>query len=73
VLTRTVIDRDVPVGVAADLAELFHGLSTRDLLAGFEVVERFSEVGSPAGLADLEAYLADPIQASTLDRPRTAD
>ncbi len=73
VVTRAVIDRDVPAGVATDLAELFHGLSTRDLLAGFEVVERFYEIGSPAGLADLEAYLAGPIHAPTLDPPRSSD
>jgi NDP-sugar pyrophosphorylase family protein len=40
-----------------DLSLLFHELSVRGELAGFEVQQRFYEVGSPAGLADLEQYL----------------
>jgi NDP-sugar pyrophosphorylase family protein len=40
-----------------DLSTLFHELSVRGELAGFEVQQRFYEVGSPAGLADLEQYL----------------
>lgn len=40
-----------------DLAELFHDLSLRGELAGFQVTERFYEIGSPEGLRDLEAYL----------------
>jgi len=35
-------------------------LADRGELAGYEVTERFYEVGSPAGLADLEAHLASP-------------
>jgi NDP-sugar pyrophosphorylase family protein len=41
----------------ADLAALFHQLSLQGQLAGFEVHERFYEIGSPAGLRDLEHYL----------------
>jgi NDP-sugar pyrophosphorylase family protein len=41
----------------SDLAALFHELSMQGKLAGFEVHERFYEVGSPAGLRDLEQYL----------------
>ncbi|HUA20760.1 MAG TPA: sugar phosphate nucleotidyltransferase [Bryobacteraceae bacterium] len=40
-----------------DLAALFGTLSGRGCLAGFEVHERFYEIGSPAGLRDLELYL----------------
>ncbi len=40
-----------------DLAALFHELSVSGRLAGFEVRERFYEIGSPAGLRDLEEYL----------------
>jgi N-acetyl-alpha-D-muramate 1-phosphate uridylyltransferase len=40
-----------------DLATLFHDLSLQGQLAGFEVSERFYEIGSPAGLSDLERYL----------------
>jgi NDP-sugar pyrophosphorylase family protein len=44
-----------------DLATLFHELSVRGQLAGYEVNHRFYEIGSPAGLHDLELYLAGPI------------
>lgn len=40
-----------------DLAALFHQLSLQGQLAGYEVARRFYEIGSPAGLQDLELYL----------------
>jgi NDP-sugar pyrophosphorylase family protein len=40
-----------------DLATLLHQLSLEGRLAGFEVSERFYEIGSQQGLADLERYL----------------
>jgi hypothetical protein len=42
----------------SDLAELFYDLGERGLLGGFEVSERFYEVGSEAGITDLEEMLA---------------
>lgn len=42
----------------SDLAALFHYLSLQGRLAGFEVHQRFYEIGSPAGLRDFEEYLA---------------
>ncbi len=41
----------------SDLAVLFHELSLQGRLAGFEVHQRFYEIGSPAGLRDFEHYL----------------
>jgi NDP-sugar pyrophosphorylase family protein len=41
----------------SDLALLFHDLSLQGRLAGFQVHERFYEIGSPAGLRDFEQYL----------------
>ena len=41
-----------------DLALLFHELSIQGLLGGYEVRQRFYEIGSPAGLRDLEEYLS---------------
>jgi NDP-sugar pyrophosphorylase family protein len=41
----------------SDLAALFHELSVQGRLAGFEVHERFYEIGSPGGLRDFEQYL----------------
>lgn len=57
VVQRDVIEQRVPSGVVADLAPMFQALSEEGLLAGFEVVERFYEVGSPTGLKELTAVL----------------
>jgi NDP-sugar pyrophosphorylase family protein len=56
-LSRRVIADDIPSGTVADLATLLHGLSLRGELAGFEVAQRFYEIGSPAGLEELERWL----------------
>jgi len=42
----------------SDLAEALSVLSRAGRLAGFEATERFYEIGTPTGLADLEAHLA---------------
>jgi NDP-sugar pyrophosphorylase family protein len=56
VLERALLER-VPTGVVSDLADLYHDLSVAGELAGYEVAQRFYEIGSPEGLRDLEAYL----------------
>jgi NDP-sugar pyrophosphorylase family protein len=48
----------VPKDRPTDLAALFEDLASRGLLAAHEVRRRFYEVGSFAGLAELEAHLA---------------
>lgn len=58
VLARTVVEEHVPPAAVLDLAALFRALSRQGRLAGYEVAERFYEIGSPDGLRDLEAYLA---------------
>jgi N-acetyl-alpha-D-muramate 1-phosphate uridylyltransferase len=40
-----------------DLTQVMRDLIARGELAGFEVTERFYEIGSPAGLAELETLL----------------
>src|SRR5581483_10103940 len=47
-----------------DLGAVFHYLSLQGRLAGFEVHERFYEIGSPAGLRDFERYLASQPHAT---------
>jgi NDP-sugar pyrophosphorylase family protein len=47
----------VPVEVPNDMADAFAALSRAGRLAGLEATERFFEIGTPAGLADLEAHL----------------
>jgi NDP-sugar pyrophosphorylase family protein len=56
VLRRGVVE-SIPKDVVCDLGDVYHELSLRGDLAGFEVVTRFYEVGSPAGVAALESYL----------------
>jgi MurNAc alpha-1-phosphate uridylyltransferase len=58
VLRAEIVEQRVPRAEVADLADLFHVLSLEGKLAGVEVEERFYEVGSPEGLAELERYLA---------------
>jgi len=56
VLRRDVVDA-IPSDSVVDLADVYRDLSARRELAGYEVSERFYEVGSPGGLAELEAHL----------------
>ena len=61
-LERRVVAEEVPSGAKADLSELFHALSLRGQLGGFESTERFYEIGSPAGLEDFAQWLAQRAQ-----------
>jgi NDP-sugar pyrophosphorylase family protein len=54
---RAITDRVGP-GQVADLSDVMRDLSAAGELAGFEVADRFFEIGSPEGLADLERHLA---------------
>jgi|SRR5690349_2372520 NDP-sugar pyrophosphorylase family protein len=56
----SVLRRDVIAGITEtifDLSAVFHRLSVEGRLAGYEVTERFYEIGSPEGLRELERYL----------------
>jgi len=46
-----------PAGVAFDLSEVQGHLAEEGSLAGYEVAERFYEIGSLAGLAETDAFL----------------
>jgi NDP-sugar pyrophosphorylase family protein len=46
-----------PGGQRFDLADVYRELIAENELAGFEVDQRFYEIGSPAGLAELDAML----------------
>ncbi len=56
VRTGAIADAVAP-STPADLADLMHDLSVRGDLGGFEVTERFFEIGSPSGLRELERHL----------------
>ena len=57
VLTASVVADLIPSDIRFDLADLYSRLSEDNTLLGHEVHERFYEIGSPAGLADLKAKL----------------
>jgi len=57
VLNGGVIREHVAADTPYDLADVFHRLAEAGQLRGFEATERFYEIGSPQGLADLEAFL----------------
>jgi D-sedoheptulose 7-phosphate isomerase len=59
----------VPDDLPTDLATLYQELLARGELAGFEVPERFFEIGSVAGLEELRTLLAAP-PTSTPSAPR---
>ena len=59
VLTRDAVRAHIPPGRPYDLADAFGRLAEAGELRGFEAFERFYEIGSPEGLRDLEAHLAD--------------
>jgi len=58
IVSRPAVTERVAVGEAAALSDLLRDLSLAGKLAGHEVHERFYEIGSPQGLADLERHLA---------------
>ena len=57
ILTRDIVAAMIPGRRPHDLAVLYGELARQGRLAGYEVTQRFYEIGSPAGLRDLEAYL----------------
>jgi NDP-sugar pyrophosphorylase family protein len=57
VITAAPLEEYVAPGAVADLGDVFRELSIQGLLAGYEVHQRFYEVGSASGVADLEAHL----------------
>ena len=57
-LFRSRVFQQRAAGQAFDLAELMTELVSKGELAGFEVPERFYEIGSPSGLAELERLLS---------------
>ena len=56
VLSKSVVEHYCQEKVF-DLANVYEALANARQLAGFEVVERFYEIGSPDGLAQTEEYL----------------
>jgi NDP-sugar pyrophosphorylase family protein len=58
ICTKEILN-DYPNDQAFDLGDTFENLSRKGELAGHEVTQRFYEIGSPAGLAELDRLLSD--------------
>lgn len=56
-LRRSVLAERVPAGIVYDLAPVLSDLAVEGMLAGLDVPNRFYEIGSPKGRAELEALL----------------
>ena len=55
-----------PAGQSFDLSKIYNDLSLTGELAGYEVFERFYEIGSHQGIADIQAYLLEKIVRGSL-------
>jgi NDP-sugar pyrophosphorylase family protein len=58
-LRRSVLAERVPADTVFDLAPVLSALAADGQLAGLEVPDRFYEIGSPQGRAELEALLRE--------------
>jgi NDP-sugar pyrophosphorylase family protein len=56
ILRRQVLDA-VPAGQETDLADVLSALVLQGAVAGFEVRERFYEIGSPQGLCETDEHI----------------
>lgn len=57
---------DYPAGSFLDLSRVYNELSLRKKLAGYQVFERFYEIGSHQGIEDTQAYLMQKITKDNL-------
>ena len=64
ILTPEAFDADLPEAGVLDLAVVYQRLIARGALAGFEVHERFYEIGSLEGLEELRAKLGPGTRAA---------
>jgi NDP-sugar pyrophosphorylase family protein len=55
-LRREALER-IPPGEPYDLADLYSALVAEGRMVGYEVTQRFYEIGSPASLAETDSYL----------------
>lgn len=65
VLQKKVFD-NYPKNESFDLSKVYNQLSQRNQLSGYEVFERFYEIGSHQGISDTQNYLLQKIAESNL-------
>jgi len=58
VLTRDLVAEAIPSGARVELVDVLKPLSLSGSLAGFEIKERFYEIGSQAGIEEFSRYAA---------------
>jgi NDP-sugar pyrophosphorylase family protein len=63
-LLRRAALSQLPADGPCDLADLYSGLVARGQMVGYEVSERFYEIGSPEGLREAETRLAADARAA---------
>ena len=56
-LLQSTVLQTYPAGQSFDLSKVYNELSLAGKLVGYEVYERFYEIGSHQGIADTQAYL----------------
>ena len=56
ILSKPVLN-NYPIGKYLDLSEILESLSKKSDLAAIEIKDRFYEIGSKEGLADLEEHI----------------
>jgi N-acetyl-alpha-D-muramate 1-phosphate uridylyltransferase len=56
VLARNLVAQEIQAGPKVDLADLFKKMSLARELAGFEIVDRFYQIGSPNGIAEFSRF-----------------
>jgi NDP-sugar pyrophosphorylase family protein len=57
ILSKSIIDKYIPLNEVYDLADCYNQLSIKKELAGFEVNERFYEIGSFSGLKEFKKFI----------------
>lgn len=57
VFQKETVEKRIPKNQKFELSDLFHQLSLEGNLAGFEVQERFYEIGSFSGIQEFERFL----------------
>lgn len=57
-ILQSSVVREYPIDTPLDLAAIYQELLARNELAGFEVEQRFYEIGSPAGLEETRKYFS---------------
>ena len=57
ILSKSIIAEYIPSDTVYDLADCYNQLSKSNQLVGYEVKERFYEIGSFSGLEEFKSYI----------------